>query len=209
MANITCGNCGGKHGSVAAVRNCHEAGTAAKATGGPAATEKQVAFIAKLAQERGVEFNTDGLTKAAASQAIENLLAMPKPAQPKAEELEDGIYFKDGIIFKVVHAVHGSGKQYAKQLMITTDGEKTYGSFEYAGRAPLATLTADDKLTAAKAKEYGLLYGMCVNCTKDLTKEESIHVGYGQTCAKNNGWYYPTKKELKELTAKEEAPASF
>lgn len=217
MASITCGNCKATHASAAEVKTCFgnsgalpdaplptpsqdfEAQRQAARTSGPAATEKQVAFMTKLASERGVDVPV-APTKKEASAAIERLLALPKVDTPAAEELEDGVYLHDGKIYKVIHAVHGSGKQYAKVLEVQRNEDgTTSGTFEYAGRQPLASITAADRLTAEKAREYGLLYGMCVNCARDLTKEESIHVGYGQTCARNNGWTYPTKKEFKAL----------
>lgn len=213
MANIKCGNCKGYHESVAAVRECHaEAVAEVKPANGNPATAKQIDFLRKLIAER-YEDSVCGnfeqcyplMSKADASKAIETMLNdVPKLATPQSEavEIEDGVYLKDGHYLKVVHAIHGSGHQYAKVLVpsVDEDGKKVF-SWEYLGKAPLATLSADDKLDTEQAKEFGLLYGCCINCARGLTRDESIYVGYGKTCAKNNGWFYPTKKELASLTA--------
>lgn len=213
MANIKCGNCKGYHESVAAVRECHaEAVAEVKPANGNPATAKQIDFLRKLVADRfndeqsaQWEYAYPALTTETASQTIDHLLKdVPKLATPQSEavEIEDGVYLKDGHYLKVVHAIHGSGHQYAKVLVpaVDEDGKKVF-SWEYLGKAPLATLSADDKLDAEQAKEFGLLYGCCINCARGLTRDESIYVGYGKTCAKNNGWFYPTKKELASLTA--------
>lgn len=155
----------------------------------------------------------DGLTKQDASGYINNLVTMRDNLKERAraarfqwnagdtqEVLEDGIYVLDDEIYKVVHAVHGSGQQYAKRLKVVDKGDRKKISWDYAGKRPLHSLTSAHRMTAEHAKQFGQLYGMCVNCSRTLTREESIHVGYGATCASNNGWWYPTKSELAELT---------
>lgn len=107
-----------------------------------------------------------------------------KPSRPKKEkvekELEAGIYRKDGVIYKVQCAVHGSGMMYAKKLVIH-EGNKT-GTFEYEAGA-IKTLAEADKMTLDQAKEFGAIYGMCCNCGKTLTDEKSIGAGIGPVCA--------------------------
>lgn len=226
---VSCGNCKGRHETSADVKACFTASRhdhrPTTQHNGP--SDKQVTFMLDL-QEGRVALDgqgrqdedgrsvaevledlkpedTDGrawredivrrMDRKSASAYIDSLMASPKVKRSggsQPADLEDGIYEKDGIIYKVVHAVHGSGKQYAKELRGT--------SWEYAGRKPLHTLTADDKLSAEKAKAWGILYGMCINCMRTLTREESIHVGYGPVCAANHGWWYPTKSELQALT---------
>lgn len=91
---------------------------------------------------------------------------------------EAGFYIQGETIFKVQKAVHGSGKLYAKQLMIA--GDK--GSFEYAP-GMINKLRAGDKLTKERAAELGQLYGMCMICGATLTDEQSIERGIGPICA--------------------------
>lgn len=221
---VKCGNCKQYHESSAHVKLCYteaKAEVAAAAAPVVAATEKQEAFLRKLLGEREHGWDaTEEFIQAllsnrkATSGSIDLLLSMPKASKPVAQDLEDGIYrTADGTIYKVYHTVHGANVQVAKELIVTKtgvdeNGKPTFdGTFEYMGKRPLAKLTPAMRLTQDEAKQFGLVYSFCINCTRDLTREESIHVGYGPTCAKNNDWWYPTKVELKALKAKEEVAA--
>lgn len=215
---ITCGNCKLQHIDKGAVKACFASGAkasdfatqrAAAIPAEPVATPKQVAFITKLRGERGQDVTAEmPTTKAAASTLINALLAMPKVegADTIATDLEDGMYAKHGTFFKVYTTKHGSNQKVAKRLVI--DGQDTDGKyrvhFEYEGKKGLKGITADMKLTAEEAKQFGLLYGVCVRCGLDLTKEESIYVGYGRTCAGHEGWWYPTTKQFKALLTQAE-----
>jgi hypothetical protein len=93
---------------------------------------------------------------------------------------EDGIYrLPDGTIYKVQVAHHGSGRLYAKRLVI--NGDK--GTFEYAPGA-IHTLRAEHRLDTDEAAKYGTLYGLCICCGATLTDEHSIARGIGPVCAK-------------------------
>jgi hypothetical protein len=109
---------------------------------------------------------------------IAELKAAQAPAAPA--ELEDGIYELDGNIYKVVHAVHGSGRQYAKVLVPALD-EGDGWSWEMS-RGTVAKLTPAMKMGLERAKELGRIYGVCVRCGAVLTDEESIAAGIGPTC---------------------------
>lgn len=168
-----------------------------------AASDKQVAFVKKLLAEKdlrgtgydapvwttGVELNGElavaynHMTKRGASAVIDALMALPRKkavsSVPSSQpgEVEDGIYFKNGDVLKVQTAVHGSGRKYAKILI------KATGKFEYRPGL-IRSLSAHHKMTLEQAKEYGALYGMCCNCGKTLTNEDSIEAGIGPVCAK-------------------------
>lgn len=152
----------------------------------PPATEKQVAFIRRLREERGIDVNDPlpgGATKRSASAYIEKLLAMPKQVdRGLRREPPEGIHviFRGDTpmeIYKVQVAVHGSGRKYAKALNMET------GEFEYAGRRPLFSLSKNTLMTLEQAKTFGHLYGMCVRCGATLTDEKSIAMGIGPVCA--------------------------
>lgn len=140
------------------------------------ATPKQVSYALSLAAQRGLnadEHALANLDRAAISRYISTLLAQrPAPAR----ELADGIYTYQGDIVKVQHAVHGSGRQYAKRLIAGTT------SWEYAPGL-IRSLTAADALTLDRAREYGALYGVCAVCGRTLTDEDSIAAGIGPVCA--------------------------
>lgn len=129
----------------------------------------------------------------------------PATAQTRAE-LEAGMYRRDGIIYKVQLAVHGSGKPYAKRLVATNECQeckypasyhdvaddmyykgcsdhdfKAKWAFEYASGA-IWDLQPGHKLSLEEAKEFGALYGTCCCCGRTLTNEESIKKRIGPIC---------------------------
>ncbi len=172
-----------------------------------AATHKQIMYIVSLATKRGYDvramvaetdesgeivLNASGecspkITKKAASASIEKLrdprseIDAPKIDVKPVEkiELEDGMYRFNDRIFKVQHAVHGSGRQYAKELTQYDDG--SWG-FEIA-RGMIFKLRPEHKMTLEEAKEFGALYGTCCVCGRTLTNEASIEAGIGPICA--------------------------
>lgn len=222
---VKCGNCKQYHESAAHVKACFmeaKAEVAAAAAPAAAATPKQEGFLRKLVAERDHGWGDPEAVIAgcltnrkATSAMIDTLLGMPKAAPKLTADapvaLEDGVYRWNGTFYKVYHTVHGANQQVAKILHLTEAGvdengkQLWNGEWEYLGKKPLYTLKPEHKLSQDEAKQFGLVYGMCVNCTRDLTREESIHVGYGPTCAKNHGWWYPTKVELKALKLQEAA----
>lgn len=104
---------------------------------------------------------------------------------------EDGMYrTADGAIYKVQYAIHGSGRLYAKLLVVerepVRDAEGTIVEpakvrFDYAP-GMVNKLQPSDKLTVEAAKAFGALYGTCVRCGKGLTLEDSIKRMMGRTC---------------------------
>lgn len=102
-----------------------------------------------------------------------------RKAQPV--EIEDGMYILDGVIYKVQHAVHGSGKQYAKRLVPPTQ-EGDRATFEYAP-GMVRKLRPEHRMTMDQAREFGALYGTCCQCGRVLTNEDSIEAGIGPICA--------------------------
>jgi hypothetical protein len=124
-----------------------------------------------------------------ASRWIDRLLAKVKElrAARGPVALEDGVYLLDGTYFMVLHAVHGSGRQYAKRLILPEDPELDKVRSEYAGTAPLKLLRPEHMLTAEQASAFGHVYGQCVFCFRPLTDDRSKAVGYGETCAGHRG----------------------
>lgn len=161
------------------------------------ASERQLEFLFNLVNERAelegrdlpqrvVDWVNES-TKANVSRRItmakDTLAELRKnaPERPTVlSELEDGIYFLEfngkARIFKVVHAVNGSGRQYAKELDTET------GNWAMAP-GYVRRFTPADKMDLAKAQEFGHLYGMCVRCGRTLTDEGSIVAGIGPVCA--------------------------
>lgn len=96
---------------------------------------------------------------------------------------QDGMYKLGETIYKVQKAVHGSGKLYAKRLVVDTSVQPAHVSFEYEAGA-VSRLSASDKLTLEEAKAFGALYGTCCVCGRTLTDETSIAEGIGPICAR-------------------------
>lgn len=150
-------------------------------------TEAQKNYITTLVVQKGADSIPGTPTKREASAIIERLKSLPNAPRPviatpaktvtSGAITEDGMYLKDGVIYKVQLAVNGSGRLYAKKFNTETK------EFEYAGIAPLRSLTLADKMSREQAGEYGKLYGICMRCSRTLTDEYSIANGYGKICA--------------------------
>lgn len=172
------------------------------------ATEKQLAFLRKLMDERSLSYEEETLAKLSkrdASSLIDTLIKTPKskaPAAPRtpSAEITEGMYRnpETGEIFKVQRAVHGSGHLYAKRLWVEKDEEtgETYAEFVMA-RGVIFKLRPEWKMTFEDAKAFGALYGVCCSCSLDLTNEDSIFNGYGRKCASNHGWPYEKAPKIK------------
>lgn len=98
--------------------------------------------------------------------------------RPAVEPITHGMYRKDDVIYKVQKAVHGSGKLYAKVLVVDGPGQ---GHFEYAPGA-VTTLRIEHRMSPEEAAEFGRLYGICIVCGATLTDERSIEAGIGPIC---------------------------
>lgn len=113
-----------------------------------------------------------------------------------------GMYRKDGRIFKVQIAIHGSGKPYAKELIQFGEGQDA--RFEYA-QGMVYKLNPSDMMTLEEAKEFGALYGVCCVCGRLLTDEKSIEAGIGPVCAKGNRIAFADAVKLYQSDAEREA----
>ena len=170
------------------------------------ATETQMRLVHRLIAERehgllseeqqeylvGVRDRTTVLTMNGASKVIDALFDLPKKDAPKVHKgpLEDGMYRRDGVVYKVQIAVHGSGRPYAKKLCyFDSEGyeSKVAGDgggwkFTYAP-GEVSNLKPEHKMSLEEAQEFGRLYGVCCRCGAPLTDEDSIAAGIGPICA--------------------------
>lgn len=169
-------------------------------------SEKQIAFLKKLYDGLkpalpALELPTPK-TKKEASAIIDAFLSMkknlvvpdttpePKPAPERRPDPPEGFHRVDGVIYKVQKNRAGS-HLYAKRLEHPSFGVNYQTgevsgdwSFEYVGRQPFRSLSAETLLTLEQAKEFGHLYGVCGCCGARLTDEHSIDAGIGPVCAK-------------------------
>lgn len=161
------------------------------------ATPKQVEYLQSLLRSRDVDRAMDiafiddaiaagTLAKSAASEYIGDALRCPlralrDPSRVAVAHIEqDGMYSMDGGVYKVQKAVHGSGRLYAKHLIVDGFGK---AHFEYAAGI-VYKLTPAMRMTLEQAKQFGVLYGTCCVCGRTLTDETSIANGIGPVCAK-------------------------
>lgn len=149
---------------------------------GPAPSDAQLSFLRKLADERDFDLSEilPTLDRRSASTWIDRLKEMPKAAGTSAHvDPPEGFHIVTTgdrpMVFKVQRAVHGSGRLYAKQLLVE-------GGWDYVGTAPFRWLSEATVLTLEKAQEYGQLYGICCCCGATLTNEDSIRRGIGPVC---------------------------
>lgn len=166
------------------------------------ATEKQLAFIARLLEEgRSATIFFDG-TKAGASRYIEALLASPRRATPApaaqvatpatpavARPTSVGMYRQGEDIYRVKESE--TGNLYAMKLtaisgqrLRDSDEAVVRWTFVYE-RGAIHQLTAADKLTLEEAKQWGIRTGTCCVCARLLTDAKSVLAGIGPVCARN------------------------
>jgi len=155
-------------------------------------TDRQRSFLTSLVWERhsdaeeanAILETVDTMTTREASAEIDRMLRMPKVSQLRSQApqgrsqgtaAEEGVYVLDGKVYKVVLAVHGSGRPYAKVL--TKDDGFTIA------RGMVYRLGNARRLTVDEARKYGALYGRCAVCGATLTDEESMAQGIGPVCA--------------------------
>lgn len=144
------------------------------------ASPRQISFINSLVAERGYDLgdrNPVAFTVREASEMIEFLLALPKPASRVAfVELEVGMYrLSNGDIYRVQRS-RESNRLYAKKL------DWANNRFEFAGGA-MRLITADDRMTLDEAKAWGVETGVCCVCSAMLTDPKSVEAGIGPVCA--------------------------
>lgn len=133
--------------------------------------------VARFYRERGF------LSKKQIAAAVSMRVKVESKASlgPKPDPItEDGMYLHpDGSIYKVQVAVHGSGRLYAKRLVVDEDADE--GKFVYAPGA-IKKLSPTMKMTLEQAQGFGSLYGLCCVCGRTLTNEQSIDEGIGPVC---------------------------
>lgn len=163
----------------------------------PASTA-QKAFLRRLVSERQLTATQqavvdkpgfyDEITMLGASHVIETLLAAPrKPVEVETPSgatvtatpvTEVGMYKSGDTFYKVQRS--GTGNLYAKQLYRAGNG---HWAFEYASGA-IRSLAAEQRLTLAEAKAFGVEFGVCCVCAATLTDPKSVEAGIGPVCAK-------------------------
>jgi hypothetical protein len=191
---MKCGHCKSLDVTVDHVRACADFTGAPDPKPQPVAvvngpTDKQIAFITKLLAEKEHDvLDVDGfiatqrtLNRKSASVVIELLMDKPKKAKTNVHTtLVDGIYTKDGAVYRVYHTVHGANQQVVS--LLNPEGATKKDKFTYLGKAPLAFLTAADQMTFEEAKGLCSAYEFCIACGTILHNDKSVELGIGPVC---------------------------
>lgn len=156
------------------------------------ATPGQLSYVRDLLAERvhADPVDVDTLTFDAASALIDALIRAPRLVD--ASTLADGMYRKDGVMYRVKTDKYGR-KLCHRGVIIEDEIRDDAGAittpavikFRSDPRA-LAHLTADDLMTDAQVCEFGVSYGICVY-GHALTDPVSVAAGIGPKCADNAG----------------------
>ncbi|MCX4799629.1 DUF6011 domain-containing protein [Streptomyces sp. NBC_01242] len=103
------------------------------------------------------------------------------PSEERPPVTEPGMYRLGGVIFRVVEG-RNSGRLYAKRLTRAEGGKGA--RFDFAPDV-IRRLSAADRMSVEESAEVGREWSVCIVCTAELRKPESIARGMGPTCAEN------------------------
>lgn len=161
--------------------------TTTSAPVGYPASDKQLAFIARLAGEKELDADSRAKVLAAveakslsgkgASATIEKLLALPR-ATVEAVAIEAGVYTDGTTIFRV-YLGQNSGRMLAARAIKHDDGT---AEFDYAGQADRFVTAAFRKMSIEEAAAWGKATGTCIVCARRLDVPESVDRGIGPVC---------------------------
>ena len=166
-------------------------------------TDKQAAFLRRLARERDVmggqpaelalaalENALPTLTKKGASAMIERSLKAPLRDEAKAStkmsfgDVQPGYYYLTAEdIFIVVVMNKAGDRRYAKKLVVREQNGRKKAEWLYAPGLVLG-VAGLEPMTLEQAAQFGHLHGVCFKCCKPLTDPESVKRGMGPVCAK-------------------------
>lgn len=164
-------------------------------------TDKQIALIKRLVQERDTTEIEPGLDMAraytvagrfssnSASKLITMLLDCPKVATDTPDEPAAGVYSYCGDQYARVYFGKESGRMLAKRIHMEQDGGEWMVSYEYLGLASrvLTPDTEPQRLTVEEVGSLGITTCHCLMCGRRLDDPESVDRGIGPVCADKYG----------------------
>lgn len=173
------------------------------------ATDKQLAFLEKLQEQRvvSVKLQEDihweyqqptGPTKRVVSDLIDDLLAQPfkrshqakhGPTQPPLPDVPEGRYAVEGVDgrLRFLRVDKPSDGPWAGWTFVAVQASDEFHRLK--GDQPAKAIA---KILEAGPREASLRYGRelgkCGVCGRTLTDENSREAGIGPTCASKSGW---------------------
>lgn len=170
-------------------------------------TERQAAFVRKLARERvfprlgstraerltQVESLITSIDKMRMTTLIGQLVGSPfdktPDAEADAEKLTAGVYEVNGEIFNIKWN-KAKTNLYAQRLVelpnvdrLTESGDVVHIEFEYAPGV-VHRVRPHHKMPLERARELTIRYGRCLACGRRLKNAESVERGIGPVCRK-------------------------
>lgn len=120
----------------------------------------------------------------------------------------DEVHMLDGVFFRTRRS-RSTGRTFAQRAIVRTGtwGDSTRVQWVMA-RGSVFELSESTRLTSDQAREFGVLNGVCIRCTRTLTDERSVAAGYGAVCARRMGWHYPSHDEAVQIIAARDAGAA-
>ena len=150
-------------------------------------SDKQRSFLTSLMADTNLAESDINSNYSTISEAISALIEIKRSMPKKAVMLTEGMYKKDGELYKVATTrTSGQLVGYKWNLFATPEPTKRglkYGEFEYLGKAILNKLSPNDKLSIEEAKAIGVEFHYCCVCGIELTNQDSIDAGIGPICA--------------------------
>lgn len=161
------------------------------------ATDKQLAFIESLKQQRDITspeaaqalelgrqlWRLGEFSKPAASAMIDVLKAAPKPAQvAKVERPEPvaGVYRSSDSLFRV-YLGQQSGKMLVQRILTSLADQSV--EYEYLGLAVKHLPEDATRLSVEEVGALGKTFDHCLVCGRRLDVPESVDRGIGPVCA--------------------------
>lgn len=152
------------------------------------ATEKQIAFINRLQEERVIDselmrisrdvWRAGSFTKEYASALIDEMMKSPKAKAARQPIVQAGIYENDGHLYRVYFGQQ-SGKMLVKSVELDEGVE-----YRYLGAAARVLPKDARRLTVEEVGSLGKAWDHCLCCGRRLDDPESVDRGIGPVCAK-------------------------
>lgn len=187
--------------------------TATAELGAPA-TPRQRVFVRSLLAERDGNEKADNIRQALnaaresftltadlVSKAIELLLEIPAnstkiPDGKYALQADDGHF----VFYQIDNPTEGkwAGYTFVKQLVGSVGSWSEQRLSRQVSDGVKARIAAN---VEEAARMFGIKAKACSYCSSPLSNIQSRAAGYGETCAHNHGFFYPSEAEAREILA--------
>ncbi|HEY7030074.1 MAG TPA: DUF6011 domain-containing protein, partial [Thermomicrobiales bacterium] len=181
------------------IRSNSYPGTCALCGGGvPARAGRIEKHETGLAKGKWVTYHLDGECLTGAAKADADADRVTEPGMYAARVGASGDVVGEMTYYRVRKGRYDKTVLWAERAIPVGSGSIV---FRKAGRATTIGLKASDRLDWKTARKLGVAYSACINCGRSLSDDRSLVAGYGEVCAHNNHWPYPSTSVAKEVLA--------